>query len=156
MAHRRVADIVAALQMHFEHAVPVLVAHLVEHGIAQDARGIDDRVQAFERVQRLFDHARDAGPAGYTVGVGNGLAAGLFDLLHHLFGGAGRTFVAAGNAAAQIVHHHLGAFLGRQEGAFLADTVRRPGNENDLAFQHSHEITSVSNSCRSLASAGAA
>ncbi len=39
--------------------VPVLVGHLVEHAVAQDAGRIDHRVQAAEGVQRLLDHALD-------------------------------------------------------------------------------------------------
>src|ERR1043166_2424683 len=36
------ADIVAAVQMHIDQHVPVLVGHLVEHDVAQDSGGIDD------------------------------------------------------------------------------------------------------------------
>lgn len=48
MGDGRTADIVGAVQMYIDNGIPILVLHLVEHGIAQDAGRADDRVQAFE------------------------------------------------------------------------------------------------------------
>ena len=128
--------------MHLDHLVPIVVAHLVEHVVAQDARRVDDGVQAFEFVQRLFDHARNAGPARHDSELETASPPALRICCGHLLGGPGLAFVAACHAAAQIVDHDLGAFLRRQQRAFLADAVRAARDQNDLAFQHAHGITS--------------
>ena len=132
--------IVAAVEMHIDDAVPVLVRHLVEHHVAQDSGGIDNRVQAFERVPRLFDYVPHARAAGHRIGIRDGLSTRCLDLARDDFCWPCRAFVAASNAAAQIVHHHASALARGQERTLLADAVCPAGDENNLAFQHSHGL----------------
>ncbi len=119
--------------MHVDDAVPVFLAHLVEHGVAQDAGRIDHRMQAAEAVHGLLDHALHGLQRGDAFGVGDRLAAGGADFLGHGFGRTGRTFVAAREAAAEVVDQDLGAVGRRDQGAVAADAVAAAGNENHLA-----------------------
>ena len=101
-----------------------------------------------KRVHGLLDHARDAGAIGDAVGIGHRFAAGRLDLLHHLLGRARIAPIAAGDAAAQIVDDDLGAFLRRQQRAFLADAVCAARHQNDLAFHHAHGLNLPIELCR--------
>src|SRR5258708_29076613 len=89
------ADVVAALEMHLENAVPVRILHFVEHGVAKNAGGADHRVQAFERVERLLDHALDAVPVCHAVGIRNCLAPRGPDLPRYPLPGARPAFISA-------------------------------------------------------------
>src|ERR1043166_1985107 len=113
--------------------------------------GIDDGVQSLEDVHGLLDHPRHAGAAGDGSGIGDRLAARGLDLARHHLGRAGGAFVAARDAPAQCVAHHAGAFAARQQRTFLADAVGAARDQNDLAFQHAHGLTSARLPARSLA-----
>ena len=135
-------DVEGAAQMHLDDLVPVLFAHLVEHLVPQDARRIDDGMQAAEAVLRLFDHVPDRRHAGDALGIGHSLAAGRLDLVGGLLGRTGRALVAAGDRTAQVIDQHLGAFAGRQQRTFLADTAGPAGDDDNLAFKHAHDLVS--------------
>src|SRR6185503_14034652 len=68
------------------------------------------------------------------VVVGDRLAAGRLDLLHHLVGGAGALSLSA-DAAAEIVHHHLGAARGEQERVRAAEAISRAGHERNTTIE---------------------
>ena len=72
---RSAADGVGAVQMHVDDLVPIFVFHLVEHDVAQDAGWIDDRVQALEGVERLFEETLHGGAGADGVRIRNRFAA---------------------------------------------------------------------------------
>jgi hypothetical protein len=98
------------LEVHADDGVPVFLAHVEAHPVAQDARVVDQDVEVAPGLDRLVDEALRALPVGDVVVIGDGLAAGLGDLVDDLLGVTG---VGPGPVplAAEIVHHHLGAFF---------------------------------------------
>src|SRR5205823_7794777 len=70
-----------ALQVHGDDRVPLLLAHVEDHAVAQDAGAGDERVEAAPPLEGRADEARGAVPGGDRVGVRDGLAAGAADLL---------------------------------------------------------------------------
>ena len=127
--------------MDGDYRVPVGLAHLVEHAVAQDAGGIDHRVQAAKRVQRLFHHAFDGGVVGDAFGVGDSLAARVADFLGYGLGRAGRAFITAGERTAQVVDDDLGAFARRDQGALAANAVAAAGDQHHLTVQYAHDLS---------------
>ena len=83
-------------------------------------------------VDRLVDHALCAVPVRDVVEVGDGLTAGRRDLVHHLLGGRGVRAAAVGRAA-EVVHHHLGAFGGEEQGVLAADAPSGSGDDRHAA-----------------------
>src|SRR2546430_1833890 len=72
----RVAHAVeGALQVHPDDRVPLLLAHVEDHAVAQDAGAGDERVEAAPGLERRADEARGTVPGGDRIGVGNSLAA---------------------------------------------------------------------------------
>ena len=81
-------DVERALQVHVEHDAEILGLELREGLVAQDAGVVDDDVDLAEVVDRgLHDRGAALGRRDGVV-VGDGLAAGLVDLLHDLIGHA--------------------------------------------------------------------
>jgi hypothetical protein len=73
-----------ALQVHGDDRVPLLLGHVDEHAVAQDAGVVDDRVQVAERLDRGVDEALRALPRGDAVAVRDRLAAHALDLVDDL------------------------------------------------------------------------
>ena len=73
-----------ALQVGLDDRVPLLLAHVEEHPLAQDAGDADDTVDPPEAVDRGLHDAGAALHRGDRVGHGDGVAAGGLDLLDHL------------------------------------------------------------------------
>ena len=87
--------------------VPVLLGHVEDHAVAQDAGDVDQDVEAPIGVDRLVDDPLGGVMVGDVVGVDGGLAAGLADLLDHLLG---RRLVLPSSVQGhpEVVHDHLG------------------------------------------------
>ena len=115
-----------------DHGVPLSFAHLVEHHVAQDAGGIDHRVQAAEFLLGLFDHAVDGVQVGDAVRIGDRFAARRTDFLSHRLSRARRALVFALKAAAQIVDDDLGALLRGDQRTVTANAVTAAGDQDDL------------------------
>src|SRR5439155_1546311 len=138
LAHVRagVADAVeGALQMHGDDRVPLLLAHVEDHPVAQDAGAGDERIETAPRLERRADDARGALPGGDRVGVGDGPAAGAADLLDHIESGAARGHAAV-EGDAVVVHDHLRALGGEPEGDAPADAAARASDDRDAAGEH--------------------
>src|SRR5208282_3290582 len=130
----RLGDVEAAEEMDPDDRLEVGDAHLVEDAVAQDARVVDDAVDAPEGVERAFDDALGPFGLGDAVRARHRLAARASDLPHD---GLGRTHVLALTlgTAAEVIDHHLAA-LGRGEKCDLAaDAAAGPGDDDDLALQ---------------------
>jgi len=129
------AHVVAAVQVHLEHGVPLVQAHLVEEAVAQDAGIVDHAVDAAEVVQRALHDAAGGRGLGHAVHVGHGLAAGGLDLFDHLLRGAGVRALARGRGA-DVVDHHLGA--GRRQGQrhVAPNAAAGPRHHHHLVLHH--------------------
>src|SRR3546814_6326457 len=88
-------------------ALPILVAHLVPDGVAQDAGIVDDRVDAAEFGDRILDDARGILRIGDVAEVGDGLAARSDDVGRGRFGRSGVAAVARLRDAG-VVDHEIG------------------------------------------------
>ena len=68
---------VVALEVDPDDVVPLLLAHVEDHPVAQDSRDVDQDVELAELLDRLFDEALAAGHGRDIHVIGDGLAAGL-------------------------------------------------------------------------------
>ncbi len=76
MARRREV----ALQVDAQHRVPLVLLHVHEHAVAQDARVVDEDVQPAEAIDGLLDHAPGAAEVRDVLAVRDRLAAERLDL----------------------------------------------------------------------------
>jgi hypothetical protein len=120
-----------ALEVHGDDGVPLLLAHVDEEAVAQDARVVHEDVQLAEGVQRRLHQPLGARPFGHVVGVGHGLAAEADDLVHHLLGGDG----------VGVVDHDPGAFTGEEQRVLPAQAPACAGDDRHPAVQRSHGPT---------------
>ena len=65
-----------ALQVDVDDRVPLLLGHVDEHPVAQDAGVVDQDVEVAEGLDGGVDETLAALPVGNVVGVGHRLAAG--------------------------------------------------------------------------------
>src|SRR6185369_9548888 len=136
---RRPGDREGALEVGVDDRVPLLLGHVEDHAVSEDAGVVDDDVDPAEGVHRGLDDRLPTGHAGHRVVVGHGIAARLGDLLHDLIG---RLPVGPGPdlAAAVIVHHHPGPVLRHQDGDLPAHSPPRSSHHRRLALEH-HRTT---------------
>ena len=104
----------------------------MERLVAQDAGVVDDDVDRAERVDGGLDDGLAALGGGDAVGVGDGFAAEVVDLVDHVLG---RALVAAlaRHRAAEVVDHDAGAAPGQLERVLAAEAAARAGDDRDLA-----------------------
>ena len=96
--------------------------------VAEDARVVDENVYLAVGVQRRLDYRLAARQRVHTVVVRRRLAAGGADLLCHLVGhGAAPAGAIAGPS--QVVHHHLGAPRGEEQGVGAAQAAAGAGDD---------------------------
>ncbi|MPM42227.1 hypothetical protein SDC9_88890 [bioreactor metagenome] len=129
------AHVVAAVEVHLDHGVPLVQAHLVKEAIAQNARVVDHAVDAAKAVERALHDAPGARSIGHAVGVGHGLAACGLDLFDHLVGGAGIGALAVGGGA-DVVDHHLGAFGGHRQCHVAPDAAAGARDHDHFSVHH--------------------
>ena len=69
--------------------------------------------------------------------MGDGFAAGLFDLADDV---AGRPACAAGAVAAhaRVIHHHRGALAGQFQAVCAADATPAAGDKDDASVEGGH------------------
>ena len=127
--------------MHGDHRVEQLGVHVVERLVAQDAGVVDDDVDGAERVDRALHDRLAALRCGDRIGVGDGFAARVLDLVDDVLGGP---LVAAGavDGAAEIVHHDQRAALGEHQRMLPAEPTTGAGD--DRHFSVESEIGGIS------------
>ena len=86
---RRLAHVEAAVEVHVQHASPVVRRELVERQRLEDAGVAHDGIEATEPVDGGVDDRLATLGAGDRVVRGNGDATGLLDLVDDLVGDAG-------------------------------------------------------------------
>src|SRR5439155_7248217 len=136
-ARRRLRDQERPAQVHIEHQVEVLLAHVEERLVAQDPGVVHHDVEPAELVQRAPDEPVSPFARGHAVVVRYGVSALALDLGDHLVRHL-RTLAAAVAIAAEIVHHDLGALAGEEQRVLAADAAARPGDDRDLALEQTH------------------
>ncbi len=70
----RLANVFGAVEVHIEDGVPLSVFHLFECDISQDARVVNDGVQAAPFGHGCSHHSVGACSVGHRVKVGDGVA----------------------------------------------------------------------------------
>ena len=118
--------------------VPLLLGHVEDHAVAEDAGDVDEDVDAAEGVDALPDHVLAALGGRDAVVVGDGVPAGGLYLVADDIGGA---VVVAGavDADAGVVDDDAGALLREEHGHGAADAAAGAGDDGvavRLACQH--------------------
>ena len=126
-----------ALHVDLDDRVPLLLGHVDEHPVAQDAGVVDQHVEVAEGLDGAVDEALAALPVGDVVAVGDGLAAHGLDLLDDLLRG-GQVGPGAVLGAAEVVDHDLGALRREQQRVLAADPAPGSGDDGDAAVKRSH------------------
>ena len=129
--------------MDGDDRVPILLRHVEDHPVAQDARVIDHDVELAKVVDGALKNALGGFEVGDAFEVGYGLAAAGADLPDHLFGGRTR-LPGAVEMSPQVIDHHFSAVLRHQQGFFPSDSAPRSGDDRDLAFQKCHWMIPLS------------
>ena len=120
--------------MDVEDRVPLVLRHVEDHPVAQDAGVVDQDVELAERVDGGFDDAFGAVEVGHALEVRDRFAAEGLDFVHDPLG---RTGVRAGavEAAAQVVHHDFGAVFRQQHRFFTSDSAAGTGHYGDSSIE---------------------
>ena len=113
--------------------VPLLLGHVEDHAVAQDAGHVDEDVQPAELVEGLLDHALAAIDVGDSVEVRDGLAAGGADLVGDVLRRTGVRLRAV-DVHAEVVDDDAGAFLGKELGDAAPDAAARSGDYRDASI----------------------
>ena len=130
---RGAGDVERAREMHVDHRVPVILGHLVEDHVAQDAGVVHHAVDPAIGVQRALHDALGGIPGGHALGVDHRLPAALLDDRLGLFRRGGGTAIAR-DGHTDIVDDHLGAFAGHHERDLAPDAATRTRDHHNLAF----------------------
>ncbi len=126
------------LQVHAHDAVPLVLGHVHDDAVAQDAGVVHQHVQVTERVDGLLDEATGAVPVGDVLAVDDGLAAHGADVVDGLLGGGG-VGTATLLVAAEIVDHDLGALAREQQRVLAPEPATRAGDDGDATLQCTHD-----------------
>ena len=131
---RRAAGVEGAIEMDLHHRVEILVGHLVEEPVAQDAGVVHHRVDAAEFLDTRLDHRARGVRIGDVAAIGDRIAARRLDLFDDFLR---RSFCLTGafQGCAQIIDHHGGAFCGCHQGDITPDPTAGPGDQNHLSVK---------------------
>src|SRR5439155_9977697 len=124
-------------EMHGDHRVPLLLAHVEDHPLAEDAGAADEDVQVAKRLERGVDRGAAARHGRHALGARHRAAAARFDLLRDRLGGPARG-LAAVHADAIVVDDHAGPGRGQAERHRATDSASRPRHHRDLAVEQPH------------------
>ena len=126
-----------ALEVDVDDGVPLLLGHVDDDSIAQDAGVVDEDVEVAEGLDGRVHEALRALPRRDAVAVRDGLPAHGDDLVRHLLG---RGAVAAGavGGAAEVVHDDLRSLPGEQQRVLAADAAPGPRDDRYPSVQCTH------------------
>src|SRR5215510_9599987 len=95
-----------SFHMNVDHRIPLLLGHVENHPVTQNAGVVDENIELAEAIERALDDTLGRLEIGDAFIVGYGFTAGSFDFLDNLLGGAG---IRAGaiEMPAEIVDHNL-------------------------------------------------
>ena len=126
-----------ALHVRGDDRIPLLLRHVEEHAIAQDAGHVHDDVETAVRVDGLRDHRAHRSVVGDVGVVGAAGAAGGLDLVDDLTGGA-RVGIVAVERDADVVHHDRRPLAGQADGDRGADATAGAGDDRHSSVEVSH------------------
>ncbi len=133
--------VVVALEMDVDDGVPVVLFHLEDGAVAQDAGVVDQDVAGAEARDRGVEDGLAAGGGGDGVVARDRLAAGAADRGHHLVGDA--RGAGAVDLAAEVVDHDLGSLAAEQERGLAPDPPAGAGDDRYLSVEHAHVRSSL-------------
>ena len=112
-------------EVDLDDGVPVVLVHVEDHPVAQDARVVHEHVESAEGVNRLLHQVARAVEIGDVVEVGDSLAAACPDDLDHFLGRPTVGALAASRAP-EIVHDDARARGGEIQRVAAARRRGRP------------------------------
>ena len=126
-------------QMHGDDGIPLILGHIDERSVAQDASIVYEDVEVPEGIYRRADKTTAAVPIGHIVTVADGLAAPLANVRHDLLD---RGEIGAGHvaASAEVVYDDLGALCREEDGMLPPDAPACAGNDRDAPVQCPHGL----------------
>ena len=113
------------LEVDADDVVPLLLGHVDEHAVPQDAGVVHQHVDVAEGVDGSLDQALGTAEVGDVVGVGDGLAAHGLDLLDHVMSRPGIRSRSVLRPS-EVVDHDLGALTSEQQGVLPTDAAPPP------------------------------
>src|SRR5262249_33840829 len=122
-------------QVHIDHRLPVLDAHLVEDHVADDPRVVHHAIDAAEAVHGAGNDVLRAIPVGDAVGVDHRPATEAFDQFQGLLRRGGRTALTA-QRHPPVVDHHRGAGSRHLHGDGSADAATGTGDHHYFVVEH--------------------
>src|SRR5690606_29972380 len=125
-----------ALEVDLDDEVPLLLGHVGEHAVAEDAGVVDEDVETAEGLDRLVDHALGGFPVADVGAVDDGLAPHAPDLLDDLTGGAGAA-TGAVHLGTEVVDDDLRSLSGHHQRVLAADAPTGTGDDGDSSFEDS-------------------
>ena len=135
-----------ALQVGLDDCVPLILGHVEEHPLAEDASHCHHAVDPAPALDAGSNDLLSAGQGRDAFGHGNSLAACGLDLgdesVGHL---ALRVF--AGHRHADVSHNYLGALGCSGQGYGPSDSSARSGDRYDLAVKKCSHYVVLLNAC---------
>jgi hypothetical protein len=129
--------VVGALEVDGDDRVPLVLRHVEDHPVAEDACHVHEDVDASPALDHLLHHGRGLLGVGHVARVRLRLPAALPDLGHHL-GGRARVETLARQARSQVVDHHPRARLGERDRDAPTDASSCSRDQRVLAVEDAH------------------
>ena len=123
------------LQVDGDHRVPLLLRHVHDHPVAEDAGVVDEDVDPAEVVDRLPTSC--AAPTKSATFAPFASARPPFASISATTCCAGEVVALAGQRAAEVVDDDVRARLGEGQRVRPADAAPGAGDDRDLAREHS-------------------
>ena len=123
--------------MHPDDVVPLLLRHVENHAIAQDAGDVHEDIELAEFLDRLIDEALAAFDRRDVHVVGGGFAARRLDLLDDVIGRRLR-FLLPGDRDPEIVDDHRRTLRRQRSRYSAADTAPTAGDSGYFSVELAH------------------
>lgn len=131
------AEIKTAVQVHAEHASPVLGRQILERNAVEDPRVADDRINAAEMVDCRAHYRLAAFAAVDRIVRGHRDATGALNLVDNLIGDA-RIGTFAVHGATEIVDHQRRTTTRQLHRVESPETATGSGDDGDLVVKVNH------------------
>src|SRR5579859_2078663 len=119
--------------MDSDHCIELLLIHIDQELITQNACVVDNDVQVPESLHCPIDQTPGPFPIGNTVGVSDCLTTSSDDLINHPLGKAAvPTRAIDGNP--WIVYHDPGSLRGEEEGMLSTDALACTSNDGNSSI----------------------
>jgi hypothetical protein len=121
-----------ALEVDAHDVVEVVLAHVEEHPVAQEAGVVHEDVEPAPLLEAAPDHGERVVPIGDVAAVGHRVATRSADLVDHRVGRARLTLTR--EREPEVVHHDLHALPRQRERVRPTEAAPRAGDERDPSF----------------------